>query len=311
MNSNNNVPLAAWSRYLKDIIAYGSLKKHMNLIRLIYFWKRGAVKISTKPAFLKVEISNYCTVNCKYCNLYKSKTFYPIDSYRELLDKFKDYIYTVSLYDIGEPLQNKEIHDYIKYAKQRKVGTVISTTLSVKRDDQFWEDLVLSGLDQMIVAIDGISEVVYRKYRRKGDFELVFENLKKIIHFRNIHNKKLLIEWQMIDFPWNREEQEQARIMSKDLGCNRFRLIKEAMQHRLKYKEQNRIRKRNCLLPYLIFIVTSHKKVRPCYKIYEDQTFIGNLNYQTPEEIWNGEDIFKIRDRRIIQEREGCRTCRE
>lgn len=260
------------------------------------------------PAFLKVEISRFCSVNCKYCYVKKEKVFYPFVLYQELIDKLKDYIFMVSLYDIGEPLENEDVIEYIKYAHENKVGTVVSSSLSINKTDEFWKELVLSGIDRIIVAIDGISEDVYKRYRANGDLNLVLSNLKKILYYKAVYAKSFSVEWQMLDLPWNKEEQGTAQKTANNMGCNKFRLIPEAMYSRLKYKQQNHIRNRNCLLPY---IVTAYNKVRSCYKIYNEPMLIGDLDCQTFDEIWNSDEIATIRDKERIRNRIGCRTCIE
>ena len=126
-----------------------------------------------------------------------------------------------------------------------------------------------------------------------------------------MYAKRVVIEWQMIDLPWNKEEQETAKKIARDMGCDEFRLITEASRPRLKYRQQNYIRNHNCLLPYIIFIVTAYNKVRPCYKIYNEPMIIGDLDYHTFDEIWNSDEIATIRDKKRIRDRIGCRTCRE
>jgi MoaA/NifB/PqqE/SkfB family radical SAM enzyme len=304
------IPKSYWSRYL-SFIKYVSLKKTINFLKSLYYWMIGKEFISSKPSFLKVEISRHCTVNCLYCFDAREEVFYPFDLYKSLIDELKEYLFLVSLYDIGEPLQNIDVIDYIKYAKKNKVGTIISTSLSIVKEDRFWEQIVTSGLDKIIVAIDGISDDVYNKYRRNGNLELVLSNLNKILKYKKEHKSKLIIEWQMIDFTWNKHEQEYARKISTQMGCNTFRLIKEASTQRLNYKKLNNIRKTNCILPYLIYIVTAYNKIRPCYKIYNEPMIIGDMDNNSFDEIWNGNEMFRIRSKRKIHQRDGCKTCIE
>lgn len=308
--SDQKLPISYWTRYL-SFINYISLKKTVNLSKSLYFWMRGKEVISSKPSLLKVEISRKCEVNCLYCFDTREEVFYPFDQYKNLIDELKEHLFLVSLYDIGEPLENTDVLDYIRYAKKNNVGSIISTTLSIEKEDGFWEELVTSGLDKIIVAIDGISQSVYNKYRRNANFELAFSNLNKILKYKKEHKSKLIVEWQMIDLPWNKHEQEQARKLSAQMGINTFRIIIEACTKRLKYKRLNNVRKTNCLLPYLIYIVTAHNKVRPCYKIYNEPMFVGDMAKNCFSEIWNGPQIGEIRNPAKIQDRIGCRTCLE
>lgn len=296
-----------YSRYL-GYLKYMTFSKLINLIKSLYYWKTEREVINTSPAFLRVEISRMCNMDCLYCNSKKENLFYPLDSFKKLVDKFKKYLFVVSLYEIGEPLENKEIVKYIEYAKSNNVGTIISTNLSVERDDRFWESLVNSGLDRMIVAIDGITSETYNKYRTKGNLKLVIQNLKKIIYFNKINKKSLEIEWQMIDFEWNKSEQAKAEKYAYKLGCEEFRLIPNAYRKRL-WKDRKETRTRNCIHPYISLLVNAYNKVRPCPVVYNVDVGIGDLNKETVDEVWNGNEVRRIRNSEKIQHREGCKTC--
>ncbi|MGP8050606.1 MAG: radical SAM/SPASM domain-containing protein [Desulfobaccales bacterium] len=310
-DKRRKLPISHWSRYLKLFLRYGSVKKYVNCCVAFLNYLIGKSRIGTMPALLKCEISRECFVFCKYCTAKKESVFYPFTLYKDLIDKVKDYIFLVSLYDIGEPLLNERLIEYIQYAHSRNIGTIISTSLSVNKPDDFWRDLVLSALDYIIIAIDGVSEGVYKKYRTQGDINLVFANLRKLVYYKSALHSKLNIEWQMLDLPWNKAEQSLASKMAKDMGCDKFRIIDEAVQIRKKYKEENIIRKRNCLLPYLIFIVNAYNQVNPCYKIYNSEMTVGNLNDNNFEEIWNNGEMANIRDKKRIIKRVHCNNCQE
>ncbi len=166
-------------------------------------------------------------------------------------------------------------------------------------------------MDYNIIAIDGVSQEVYKKYRTQGDINLVFANLRKLVYYKSALQSKLNIEWQMLDLPWNKAEQSLASKMAKDMGCDKFRIIDEAVQIRKKYKEEDIIRKRNYLLPYLIFIVNAYNQVNPCYKIYNSEMTVGNLTDNNFEEIWNNGEMAKIRDKKRIINRVHCNNCQE
>lgn len=307
--SKLTIPLGYWQRYL-DFLKYGTFKKHWNFANALLNWALGRTTITTLPAFLKIEITRECKVGCKFCVVEKPSWYYSYDNYTRLIDKFKDYIYLVSLYDIGEPLESKDVIRCIQYAKERKVGSIISSSLAVEKEEQFWEDLVTSGLDKLIVAIDGITAPVYNKYRTNADFNLVMANLEKILYYKRKHKSNLFVEWQMIEFVWNLHEHEGGKQRAYKMGCNNFRIIKDVSK-RLTYKKQRFVRSKNCLLPYIILIVTADNQVRPCYKIYDVPVEIGSLNKNTFEEIWNGSEVQRIRDKTQISCRPGCMTCQE
>jgi len=314
------------SRHLRTIFKYGSFCKYLNLVKAYVAYLRGSVRLSSMPAFLKVEICRYCEIDCLYCSPSKQRLLYPLESYKQLIDQLKNFTFLVSLYDIGEPLHNPQVLNYVRYAHKNRIGTVISSTLSFEREDLFWRDLVESGLDHLIVAIDGISPEVYNRYRRKGQLDLVMSNLKKLLAFKNGSNSRLFIEWQMIDFPWNISEQSKAKQMAYQLGCDLFRVIPDASIPHYGRKPSAResrvegtiplsmktsaIRDTNCLLPYILFFVTAFNDVRLCYKVYHHDMSIGSLKDNSFFDIWNGNEIARVRKRKQICYKKGCQTCR-
>ncbi len=292
-------------------LRYGSPAKYANFVRAWLHYRRSSPIISTMPVFLKVEISRKCDVHCKYCPAKKQDVFYPLDLYKGLIDRLKKHLFLVSLHDIGEPLQNANVSEYIRYAHANRIGVALSSSLSLQKPDDFWKELVSSAPDRLVVAIDGTTQQVYEQYRTHGDLQLALSNLGKILDYRKRFGVKICIEWQMIDLPWNRCQQQAARKMANELGCDQFRLIKEVTVQRSKYQQEAVPRQRGCPLPYLILIVNAYDQVKPCYKFYNEHMFLGNLHQDGFEQVWNGDQIGMIRNKQAIRSRIICKTCRE
>lgn len=302
-------------RHFRTVVRYGSIHKFRNLLSAYIAFIRGKTQVTSMPAFLKVEISRKCHINCLYCSPPKDNTFYPLDLYKSIIDQLKNSIFLVSLYDIGEPLLNYQVSEYIRYAEERRIGTVISSTLSLKRDDSFWGSLVASGLNHLIVAIDGITPAVYNRYRCNGQLDLALSNLRKILAIKKETSANLYVEWQMIDFPWNRHEQAEAKRMAYELGCNCFRIIPDcSVPHYGRQSDDVRVpqtRNRSCLLPYILLFISAHGNVQLCYKVYHHDMCIGRLTDNWVHEVWNGSEIARVRDPMQIRFREGCKSCTE
>lgn len=307
---SNQVPLRLLLRYVTTIVRYGSPRKYFNAVRALYCFQRAMLVIPTMPLLLKVEISRYCTVNCLYCTATKEKVFFSLDRFKEVVDTVKDYVFMVHLYEVGEPLHHDDVLEFIRYSHANRLATVISSSLSIEKNDSFWRDLAVSGLDRLIVAIDGITEPVYLKYRREGDLNLVMSNLEAILRHRKKEGGKLQVEWQMIDLPWNRCEQEPARQLSKKLGCDVFRIIPDA-SIRTNYSLEGSVRQHNCLWPYVLLLINAYNDVLPCFKPGINPGVLGSLTQNSLMDIWNAEIIKQIRSRDLICSKEGCRTCRE
>lgn len=189
-----SIPLSYSSLRLGNMVRYGTPRKFLNLTRAYFACLRNLPIVHSSPAFLKVEISHYCDINCLYCFPHKSPQFYPLEAFKELIDQLRDFIFLVSLYDIGEPLHNPQVLEFIRYARKNKIGTILSSSLFLEQDDEFWNALTVFGLDVLIAAIDGVTPETYNRYRRNGKLKLVLSNLRKITVFRDQNHSPLMVE---------------------------------------------------------------------------------------------------------------------
>lgn len=303
------IPLRLLGRYGALLVRHGSLQKLRNFAHALYCWVNEQRTISTMPAFLKVEVSRQCTVNCLGCHAPKDQAFVSLHEFKRIVDWVQESALMVQLHEIGEPLLHPQILQCIQYAHAAKLATVTSSSLSVDRPDSFWSELTEAGLDYLVVAIDGVTPQVYSQYRTHGDLELVMGNLHRILNRRS-RTRRTTIEWQMIDLPWNRHEQPIARSMALKLGCDVFRVIPDTRK-RSRYDQEGALRNRNCLWPFLLLLVNAYGDVLPCFKPDCGPKAVGNVYKQSFQDIWNGEKIQCLRDRSLITHCQGCRTCPE
>jgi len=180
------------------------------------------------PFALIVDPSNSCPLHCPGC--LHNRTFqhkigpdWPEGNldpevYSAFIKRFGPYASTVLFYNWGEPLLNRHTPSFIRQAKSYLLHTSLSSNLSVKFDA---EALVLSGLDYMILSIDGATRQSYEHYRRGGRFDLVLDNVRKLVEAKKRHKMATpMLSWQFLMFEHNKHEVEQAKALARELGVN-------------------------------------------------------------------------------------------
>jgi MoaA/NifB/PqqE/SkfB family radical SAM enzyme len=100
------------------------------------------------------------------------------DLFTSMVDQIKHSCLWLTLYSWGEPFQNQRIHEYIAYAHKQKIATIISSNLNKPLTLEMAEQVIKSGLDVMIVSLDGVTQDVYEVYRVTGHLDRVLDNLK-------------------------------------------------------------------------------------------------------------------------------------
>lgn len=129
----------------------------------------------------------------------------------------KRYLISIDLFNWGEPLFNKQVYDMIRHAYKHHIITSVSTNFNYFSEKSA-EALISSGLDFLILSIDGASQETYEQYRVGGDFQKVIQNIKILVdRKRKLGKKTPFICWQFLVMRHNEHEVEIAKKLSQDL----------------------------------------------------------------------------------------------
>ena len=87
--------------------------------------------------------------------------------------------------------------------------------------EEYSQELVKSGLDRMTISIDGATQKTYEIYRKNGNIDLVFKNIKLLVQAKKkLNSVTPHLHWQFLVFKHNENEIELAREISKTIGVN-------------------------------------------------------------------------------------------
>jgi MoaA/NifB/PqqE/SkfB family radical SAM enzyme len=195
-----------------------------------HFRNRDSI-LRSRPLSVVVDPSNSCNLACPGCvhsdraresNWFDWKPGIVSASRLEaLLDRYGPTALFVTFYNYGEPLVHPETPRFIRYAKKYLLRTMLSTSLSLPRFDA--KAYVESGLDHMVLSIDGATQAVYERFRRKGNLELVFQNIRKLVQAKRESGRSTpIIVWRLLAFEHNVHEIPAAIEMARSLGVDQF-----------------------------------------------------------------------------------------
>lgn len=190
-------------------------------------WRR-TTTIKAKPLKLTVDLTNSCQLRCPLCPTGlqahdRNATLYSLEQFKKLMEDVGDYVFFIDFYNWGEPLNNKNFDEYVQVAKQYNVSTEISSNFSLKLSDERIRRLIESGLNEIIVSMDGTTQETYEQYRRKGQIDLVQDNIRRFIKLRNELGQTFpVLTWRYLVFGFNEHEVEEAKEMSKELGVDKI-----------------------------------------------------------------------------------------
>ncbi|MBT4174771.1 radical SAM protein [archaeon] len=201
-----------------------TLKRMWNYFLVHLSLKLKRPKVWGKPLSLFIEPTNICNAKCCLCprgngKLTKKQGVMGIKEYKKLLDELGDTAFSVTLWNYGEPFLNKNLIQMIKLAKKKGLKVITSTNGVAFRDMDNVKKIIDSGLDELIVAIDGVDEKTYLKYRGNCDFNANLKGLKLLAKEKGDRYFPF-VSMQFIVMKQNEDQIEDIKKLAKELGVN-------------------------------------------------------------------------------------------
>jgi len=103
--------------------------------------------------------------------------------FRQTIDELKDTLTWLTFYFQGEPYLHPAFTDMVGYASSQGIYTATSTNGHFLKDDTA-EKTIASGLDRLIISIDGTTQATYESYRVGGSLQKVLDGAAKIIEWK-------------------------------------------------------------------------------------------------------------------------------
>ena len=293
---------------------YFSWKKLLNVIRVESQLRLGRQKVWGKPYEWEIDTTNICQLKCPLCHtglgtIHRDKGTMHFDLFTETIDQIKDYCVWLTLYSWGEPFLNRSIHEFVAYAHQKKIATIISTNLNKPLTPEMAENIIRSGLDVMIISIDGITQEVYQQYRVGGHLDRVLANINLLVEKkRELGYTTPYLEWQFIVMRQNEHQMDEARQLAGQLGVNSLVFKKVDFPHGMSdrqeadrwlprdhpdYQREEPFNKpfqedgQRCWRLWRSAVVNWDGGFAPCCYLTDKSEDFGDASVNTVEEIWN------------------------
>jgi pyruvate-formate lyase-activating enzyme len=241
------------------------------------------------PYILFIDLTNICNLKCDYCPTGQKKYgrkpgYVDLDHIKKLLNDLGKYLYMAHLFSWGEPLLHPKIKDIITLVHSHRILTNISTNLNTG-NKAILGDICDSGLDYLVLSIDGNSQDVYAKYRIGGNLSLVLDNIRYLVDYKQKNNLKTpVIEWQYLIFDHNRHEVESAGKTAKRLGVDIFSALPGIVPDKYKAAWSG-----NRLCPFLWDSIALQVDggISACCNLIDAGDDFGHVSYGSFRDIWH------------------------
>jgi len=290
------------------------------------------------PISISIEPTTSCNLRCPECpsglrSFTRPTGMLKDNLFHKVIDELAPSLSYLIFYFQGEPYLHPQFLSLVEYASLKKIYTATSTNAHYLTDENA-RKTVESGLDRLIISIDGTTQETYESYRVGGKLDKVIEGTKNIIRWKKeLKSKTPHVIFQYLVVKPNEHQVEDVKKLAKELGVdqvafktaqiydyeNGSELIPSIDKYsRYKKNSDGKFAIKNELLDHCwkmwhSCVITWDGKVVPCCFDKDAHFVLGDLTKNTFREIWTGEKYTKFRSTllRSRSEIEMCRNCTE
>ncbi|MDF1547346.1 MAG: radical SAM/SPASM domain-containing protein [Bacteroidales bacterium] len=290
------------------------------------------------PLGISIEPTNSCNLKCKECPtgmeiLMRKKGKMELPLFKQAVDDLSNYLTNIIFNFQGEPFLNPSLFEMIEYASKKKIYSITSTNGHFLKKENS-DKSIKSGLNKLIISLDGTTQEVYEKYRVNGSLSKVLEGVKTVVSSKKEAKSQLpKVVLQFLVTGENEHQINEAKIIASKLEVDKI-VFKSAQIYDFKngsplipqnpkfsrykqqpngtYKIKSKLKNR-CWRMWSQPVITATGDVLPCCFDKDAKYKMGNLKENSFREIWHSENYLDFR-KKVFSDRKSidiCKNCTE
>jgi radical SAM protein with 4Fe4S-binding SPASM domain len=330
---------------LKDSLNFASkltFGRTTNSLRILgsYAWSKITKKsaISGLPMAVAFEPTTSCNLRCPECpsglrSFTRPTGMLSEELFRKTIDELENSLLYLTFYFQGEPYLHPQFLEMVQYAAKRKIYTATSTNAHYLTEN-FARKTIESGLDRLIISLDGTTQETYQQYRIGGKIEKVIEGTKNVIRLKKeMKSKTPHVIFQFLVVKPNEHQIEEVKALANELGVDEVRFktaqiydyedgspliptidrySRYVPQENGKFSIKNKFVD-HCWKMWHSCVITWDGTVVPCCFDKDAEYPMGNLQETSFTNLWqsNSYNTFRQSLIRSRSEIEMCKNCTE
>ncbi|MBU6340840.1 MAG: SPASM domain-containing protein [Bacteroidetes bacterium] len=181
------------------------------------------------PVTVSIEPTTACNLRCPECpsglRAFSRETGnLKSDFFRKTIDSLhRDLIFLI-FYFQGEPYINPQFLDMVNYAHKKRIYTITSTNGHFLSDENA-RKTVESGLDRLIISVDGTSQETYEQYRIGGNLENVLQGARNMVKWKKkLGSRKPYLIFQFLVVRPNEHQIPEIFRLAREIGIDEVKL---------------------------------------------------------------------------------------
>jgi radical SAM protein with 4Fe4S-binding SPASM domain len=272
-----------------------------NRAKLLWGYLARRSHLRALPVEYIVETTAKCNLYCPMCprETHKQpKADMPDGVFERLVSESAGSAEHMMLIGLGEPFLDPHIFQRIEFCHRHSISTLLSTN-GTFLDGKLAARVLDSPLEQITLSFDGARKETFEFYRKGAKFEKVRDNFVRFARMKHQRRSKLQVVVQMVRMEGNAGEVDEfIRFWRGVAGIDQIR-IKEDETNLMRPDAGHAAADWKHPCHYLWrgpMYVKQNGDVYPCCQSYMlDGRPLGSLERQSLPEIWNSEEMERMR----------------
>lgn len=290
------------------------------------------------PMTISFEPTTACNLRCPECpsglrSFTRETGNLREDFFRATIDDLATELIYLIFYFQGEPYINPRFLDMVRYASGKGLYTITSTNGHFLNDENA-KKTIESGLDRLIISVDGTTQETYQNYRREGNLDTVLQGAKNIVKWKKaMKSATPHVIFQFLVVKPNEHQIPDIYRLAREIGIDEVKLktaqvydyehgndlipdndrySRYRKNHNGTYSIKNELLN-HCWKLWHACVITWDGLVVPCCFDKDALHRLGDLRATSFKDIWSGEAYRQFRTR-ILAGRDKidiCTNCTE
>ena len=291
------------------------------------------------PISVAFEPTTHCNLRCPECpsglrSFTRPTGMLEKSFFEKTIDEIHRELLYLTFYFQGEPYLHPDFLAMVHYASQKNIYTATSTNAHYLNDENA-KATVESGLDRLIISIDGTTQQVYEQYRVGGSLEKALNGARNIVKWKRILKSKTpFVVFQFLVVRPNEHQITEVKALAKQIGVDaiwyktaQINDYKNDPHHLIPLNEQYSRYQKNtdgsytpknkmynhCWKLWHANVITWNGIVVPCCFDKDAGHQLGNLQTASFKEIWQSKHYKAFRSA-LLKGRKNidiCANCSE
>ncbi len=290
------------------------------------------------PISISIEPTTACNLRCPECpsglrSFTRPTGMLEPELFHKVINELSPTLSYLTFYFQGEPFLHKNFLDLVRYANEKGIYTATSTNGHFITESSA-RQIVKSGLDRLIISIDGTTQETFESYRIGGQLAKVIAGAKEMVMAKKeLKSSTPHVIFQFLVVRPNEHQIDEVQQLGKEIGVDEVKFktaqiydyeegndLIPTIDKYSRYKQQSdgKFTIKNKLLDHCwkmwhSCVITWDGKVVPCCFDKDAHHVMGECSEQTFEEIWNSDAYHGFR-KQLFQSRstiEMCKNCTE